>query len=54
MSGWLELLAEYPRDREVSFDEAKSFVDKVEAQAVLDAGESSFAGATGDEEAAAA
>jgi two-component system chemotaxis sensor kinase CheA len=49
MSGWLELLAEYPRDREVSFDEAKSFVDKVEAQAVLDAGESSFANATRDE-----
>ena len=49
MSGWLGLLAEYPRDREVSFDEAQSFVDKVEAQAVLDAGGSSFAGAAGDE-----
>ncbi len=33
---WLDLLAEYPREREISFDEAQSFVAKVEAQSLLD------------------
>ena len=28
MSGWLELLAEYPRDHEVSLAEARSFVER--------------------------
>ena len=36
MSGWLELLAEYPRDREVSLEEAHAFFAKVAAQTIID------------------
>ena len=36
MSGWLELLAEFPRDREVSLEEARSFFAKVAAQTIID------------------
>ncbi len=48
MSGWLELLAEYPRDREVSHEEAESFFAKVAAQTILDTEASVHACVAGD------
>ena len=48
MSGWLELLAEYPRDREVSLEEAESFFAKAAAQTIIDTEASVYAGAAGN------
>ena len=47
MCAWLGLLAEYPREREISLQEARNFVAKIEAQAVLDAEGSGLAGLNG-------
>ncbi len=49
MAGWLELLSGYPRDRDLSFSEAETFVTKLQAQAILDTHEKSLTSAAGEE-----
>ncbi len=49
MAGWLQLLGEYPRDRDLSFSEAEAFITKLQAQAILDTHEKSLASTAGEE-----